>query len=249
MARHSQPPGPTSSTHYTGEVGLPAREFLPAWLAANALGPVLANLLILATRAAGLDLGLLEVVLTFVMLTLPPWFVLKRYLLNLSAREFLWRTALGWLLGTAILAVVAVALATAVPAQALRDAFNDPTSLFFGIVLLGLFLGFSLGFAQWPMLRRYAPTQPWYPWPLANSAAYGLSLAITQLSTLLGYTNTLDTLLTLLLGGLLSALITGFTLLIILRQPASLPEPSSHNRPPPTTYPPRPHKKRRRTHK
>jgi hypothetical protein len=252
MPRYPQPPGTLSPTSTpttarpTEEVGLPRREFLLAWLAANALGPIVANLLGLATRAAGLDLGLLDILVTLVMLTLPPWFVLKRYLLHLSAWEFLWRTALGWLLGSLIGLVAALGLALTFPAQGIRDATNDPTFLFLGILLAGLTVGLTVGLTQWPMLRRYAPTQPWFPWPLASSAAYGLSVTVTQLGILLGYTNTLDTLLTLLLGGLLGGLITGYTLLIILHQPAS-PQPglSTRNRPPPTTYAPRPNKKRR----
>lgn len=245
MARYLQPPGTLSSTP-TEEIGLPRREFLLAWLAANALGPIVANLLGLATRAAGLDLGLLDILVTLVMLTLPPWFVLKRYLLYLSAWEFLWRTALGWLLGSAIVAVVLVALATALTGQAVRDATNNPTALFFGILIASLTVGLTVGLAQWPMLRRYAPTQSWFPWPIASSLAYGLSVTVTQLGTLLGYTNTLDNLLTLLLGGLLGGLITGYTLLAILRQPAShQPDPATPNRPPPHTYTQRPNKKRR----
>ncbi|HEX8598203.1 MAG TPA: hypothetical protein VF952_06750 [Chloroflexia bacterium] len=224
-----------------GKVGLPRREFLLLWVAVNALAPIVYSLLALTTRAAGIDLGVLDFAFTFAFLILPQWFVLSRYLLHFSAWEWLWRYGLGLLLGiiVAALAFGSLVVAGSVLPGAVKAATETQVSVFVTLVALFLLIGFAVGLALWPMLRRYAPGQPWQPWAVASAASFGLGAALAQLALLLGYSGPLKDILTTLLGGVLGGLITGYVLLKILHQPISLQLPTP-------TYTPKPNKRRHR---
>ena len=210
------------------------------WVAVNALPPVLSNLLGLATRATGIDLGLLDFAFTFAFLILPQWFVLSRYLLHFSAWEWVWRYGLGLLLGGIVAALVLVSMAVAGSVQpgAVRAATESQAIVFATLVALFLLIGLIVGLTLWPMLRRYAPGQPWQPWAFANAMHLGLSVALSQLALLFGYSGPIKDTVTLLLGGIIGSLLTGYALLKIFHQPISLQLPAP-------IYTPKPHKKRR----
>jgi hypothetical protein len=192
-------------------------------------------------QAAGIDLGPLEFPFTFAFLILPQWFVLSRYLLNFSAWEWLWRYGLGLLLGiiVAALALGSLAVAGSVQPGAVRAATENQVIVFVTLVALFFLIGLIVGLALWPMLRRYAPGQPWQLWAFANALYLSLSVALSQLALLLGYSGPIKDTVTLLLGGIIGSLLTGYALLKVFHQPISLQLPAP-------TYTPRPHKKRRR---
>lgn len=245
MARRRATPATTARLDSDGvEVGLPRREFLLLWVAVSALPPVLSNLLGLATRATGIDLGLLDFAFTFAFLILPQWFVLSRYLLHFSAWEWLWRYGLGLLLGGIVTALVLVIMAVAGSVQPGAASATTENQVIVMVTLVALFflIGLIVGLALWPMLRFYAPDQPWQPWAFANAMHLGLSVALSQLALLLGYSGPIKDTVTLLLGGVIGSLLTGYVLLKILHQPISLPLPAP-------TYTPKPHKKRRQRRK
>ncbi|MDQ5827612.1 MAG: hypothetical protein M3441_25990 [Chloroflexota bacterium] len=242
MARRTATTSTTARLDSDGvEVGLPRREFLLLWVAVSALSSVANKLLFLATSAAGIDLGLLEYAFSFASLILPQWFVLSRYLLHFSAWEWLWRYGLGLLLGiiVAALALVSIVVASSVQPGAVKAATENQVIVLVTLVALFLVIGLAVGLAVWPMLRRYAPGQPWQPWAFANAIFFGLGVAINQLAVILGYSGPISDFLTVFASDVLGSLLTGYVLLKILHQPISLQLPAP-------TYTPRPRKRRRR---
>lgn len=255
MARRFESPAITGTapTPIIEEVGLPAREFLISWLLANSLAPVVSSFVDQVTRGLGTELGPLSFVLTFVLLTIPQWFVLSRYLLRLSPWEYLWRTGLGWLGGilTGAIALLGVTTASGAIAGADQAAIDNQAIVAVTIFIVTLVLGFGIGVAQWPMLARYAPGQRWYLWVAASAASFAISSSFTQLAVALGFTGPIDNIITLLVGSLLGSLITGYVLLKVLRQPVSprslpdIPGPRRSS----YLYTPKPIKKRRKPRK
>lgn len=167
----------------------------------------------------------LELGITFVLLALPQWLVLRRYLLGLRAVEWFWRTLAGWLAGAVAAGLALFALSFSTNVLELYQTTTTTTTNTLGVTLslatVSFVIGVAVGAVQWPALARYGHGNR-FAWGLVSGVLFVLSAGTSRLIVALGISGVPANLISGFVGGVLGGLVTGLVLLRILRQPVSV---------------------------